>query len=121
MKYLILIHGNRRWRDAFEAMPAEERRRGLEAYGRLTQALQDNGELVATAPLADPSQTLRPGSTTGAATDGPFAEAKEYVAGFYLVDCDGPERAVEIAEQIPEAAVGLVEVRPTMDMSAFDW
>ena len=49
-------------------------------------------------------------------TDGPYAEAKELLAGFFLLDCDGPERAVEIAAQIPEAAFGLVEVRPILQL-----
>lgn len=119
MQYLILIHGNQQWRDAFAAMSDEQRRGGLDAYTVLTRSLEDAGELVAAAPLADPSQALRPGG--GPAPDGPFAEAKEYVAGFYLVDCDGPERALEIAAQLPEASAGLVEVRPTMDLSTIDW
>jgi hypothetical protein len=51
-------------------------------------------------------------------TDGPFAELKEHLAGFYLLDCESIERAVEIAARIPEAALGLVEVRPVMDISA---
>jgi hypothetical protein len=121
MKYLILIHGNQQWREAFASMAAGDRQHGLDAYDALTQALNDSGELVAAAPLADPTQTLRPGGGRGAAPDGPFAEAKEYIAGFYLVDCDGPERALEIAGRIPEASEGMVEVRPTMDLSAFDW
>ena len=44
------------------------------------------------------------------------AEAKELLAGFFLLDCAGPERAVEIAGQIPEAAFGLVEVRPILQL-----
>jgi hypothetical protein len=49
-------------------------------------------------------------------SDGPFAESKEYLGGFYLVDCESKERAIELAAQIPDAAVpGLgVEVRPVM-------
>lgn len=52
-------------------------------------------------------------------TDGPFAEAKELMAGFYLVECDGIDRALEIAARIPEAAMGLVEVRPVTALSGF--
>ena len=47
-------------------------------------------------------------------SDGPFPEAKELVGGFYLVDCDSEERATEIAARIPEAYLGLVELRPVM-------
>lgn len=49
------------------------------------------------------------------AGDGPYAEAKEVLAGFYLLECDSIERAVEHAERIPEAAYGLVEIRPVME------
>jgi hypothetical protein len=49
-------------------------------------------------------------------TDGPFAEAKEYLAGFYLVECESIERAVEIAARTPDAAYGEVEVRPVLDL-----
>ena len=52
------------------------------------------------------------------ATDRPFAEVKEHLAGFYLVDCESIDRAVEHAARIPEAGFGLVEVRPIMDLSA---
>jgi hypothetical protein len=49
-------------------------------------------------------------------TDGPFLEAKEYLGGFYLIDCENKERAIELASQIPDAAIeGLgVEVRQVM-------
>ena len=72
--------------------------------------------------LADPALatwvTTRDGERM--TTDGPFAEVKEHLAGFYLVDCDSPERAVEIAAQVPDAVWGLVEVRPVLDMSSWD-
>ena len=53
-------------------------------------------------------------------SDGPFAEAKEHLAGFYVVDCEGQERAFEIAAKVPDAIWGLVEVRPVLDMSGWD-
>jgi hypothetical protein len=45
---------------------------------------------------------------------------KEHLAGFYLIDCDSIERAVELAARLPDAATGSVEVRPVLDMSALD-
>jgi hypothetical protein len=51
-------------------------------------------------------------------SDGPFAEAKEFLAGFYLVECGSVERAVEIAARIPDAEFGTVEVRPVLDLEA---
>jgi hypothetical protein len=53
-------------------------------------------------------------------TDGPFAEVKEQLAGFYLVECDSIERATEIAARIPEAEAGVVEVRPVRTFSGLD-
>ena len=53
-------------------------------------------------------------------SDGPFAEVKEHLAGFYLVDCESTDRAVQIAARVPDAVWGLVEVRPVLDMSTLD-
>ncbi len=52
--------------------------------------------------------------------DGPFAEAKELLAGFYLVECESLDRAVQIAARVPEATLGLVEVRPVMSLAGFE-
>jgi hypothetical protein len=53
-------------------------------------------------------------------TDGPFAEVKEQLAGFFLIECESFERAIEHAARVPEATLGLVEVRPVMDLSGFE-
>jgi len=72
-----------------------------------------------TEALADPSAGKRVTVQDGKAmtTDGPFAEVKEHLAGFYLVDCDSVERAVEVASRVPEAEFGMVEVRPVLSLS----
>ncbi|MBB5953535.1 hypothetical protein FHS29_000105 [Saccharothrix tamanrassetensis] len=121
MKYLILIYRNPESRAIWDGLPADERASGLAAYAKLDDDLADTGELVVSEALADPSLTKRLVVRDGQAitTDGPFAEAKELLAGFYLVDCDTPERAVEIAWRVPEAPYGLVEVRPVMSLSDF--
>ncbi|WP_433274032.1 YciI family protein [Actinosynnema sp. CS-041913] len=121
MKYLILIYGNPESRAIWDGLPAEQRAAGLDAYAQLDDDLADTGELVVSEALADPSLTKRLVVRDGQAitTDGPFAEAKELLAGFYLVDCDTLERAVEIAWRIPEAPYGLVEVRPVMSLGDF--
>ncbi|MGH3764493.1 MAG: YciI family protein [Pseudonocardiaceae bacterium] len=62
--------------------------------------------------------TVRDGATI--TSDGPFAEVKEHLAGFYLVECESADRAVEIAARVPDAVWGLVEVRPVLDMSSLD-
>ncbi|WP_158841556.1 YciI family protein [Saccharothrix deserti] len=116
MKYLVLIYSNPESRAIWDGMGNEERATGLEAYAALNEELAASGELVVTEALADPAQTARVTVRDGQAltTDGPFAEAKELLAGFYLVDCETRERAVEIAARVPEAQLGLVEVRPVL-------
>ncbi|CAL9482219.1 hypothetical protein SUDANB95_03042 [Actinosynnema sp. ALI-1.44] len=121
MKYVILIYGNPESRAIWDNLPAEERARGLKDYERLDEDLADSGELVVSEALADHAQTkrlvVRDGQKT--TTDGPFAEAKELLAGFYLVDVENIDRAVEIAWRVPEARLGLVEVRPVMTLNDF--
>lgn len=116
MKYMILIWRNPESRAIFESMSDAERGAGLRLYAELNQELGGSGELIANAALADAALGRRVmfRESQVLATDGPFAEAKEELAGFYLVDCESPERAIEIAGRIPDARMGLVEVRPTM-------
>lgn len=121
MKYLILIYGNAQSRQVFAGMSDEERASGYREYAALTRDLTTNGEYIVSEPLADASLTKRvtrgrDGRVTS--SDGPFAEAKEILAGFYLVDCDSMETAIRYAGRVPEAAGGLVEVRPVLDLSA---
>lgn len=116
MRYLVLIYSNPESRAIWDRIPDEDRAAGLEAYAALNEELAASGELVVTEALADPARTTRVTVREGQAltTDGPFAEAKELLAGFYLVDCETHDRAVEIAARIPEAQLGLVEVRPVL-------
>ena len=118
MRFLILIYSNPASRAIWEGFSEDQRAEGHRYYAALKDELAASGELVATEALGDPSLTRRVSVRDGQAvtTDGPYAEAKELLAGFFLLDCDGPERAVEIAAQIPEAAFGLVEVRPILQL-----
>jgi hypothetical protein len=122
VKYVILIYGNAASRAVWEGLSHEQRQSGLAAYEALNRDLTDSGELITSEALGDPGtgRRLAAAKGIGFATDGPFAEAKEFVAGFILVDAGSMERALEIAARVPEADLGLVEVRPTMDLSAFD-
>ncbi len=119
MKYVILIHSNPASRQAWQGFSAAERAEGLALYAALNKDLEATGELIVTEALADPAQgkrvSVRQGRTM--TTDGPFAEAKEHLAGFYLIECDSLDRAVEIASRIPEAELDLVEVRPAIELS----
>jgi hypothetical protein len=120
MKYVILIYDNPAMREFWERLPEAERAEGMKAYAALNADLVASGELVVSEALAHASLgkrvTVRDGQTV--TSDGPFAEAKEFLAGFYLLECPSIERAVEHAARIPEAEFGTVEVRPVLDVEA---
>jgi hypothetical protein len=122
MKYVILIRHNLKALDLWAGMAAEQRAEGLAAYAALTEELAASGELVVTEALAHPATaqvvSVRDGEVI--ASDGPYAELKEHLAGFYLVDCESLERAVQIAARIPEASFVEIEVRPVLDTISVD-
>jgi hypothetical protein len=122
MKYLILIHQNRGAREQFASFPPEVQAAGMQAYYDLNAELTRTGEMVSAEALSDDSTatvlSLKGGTVV--TSDGPFAESKEMLAGFYLVDVTSLDRALEIAARIPEvqAGAGDVEVRAVMDTAA---
>jgi hypothetical protein len=122
MKYLILIYLNTESRRVWEGLPETERVKGYAAHAALEEALARSGELIVTEALGDPSHAKTVVQREGriVTTDGPFAETKEHLAGFYLVECENMERAIAVAAQLPEASVGAIEVRPVMNLSALD-
>jgi hypothetical protein len=121
VKFLVLIYGNPESRQVWDALSDEQKKEGMAGYAELNNALTASGELVVSHSLDDPATTqqvlVRDGRPM--TTDGPFAEVKEQLAGFYLLDCDSMDRAVEIVAQIPEAPFSIVEIRPVRDLSAF--
>jgi hypothetical protein len=78
--------------------------------------------MIGFAALADPAQsrTVRVRDGALAATDGPYVEAKEFLAGYYVVDCESVDRAVELAGQIPDGRFTGIEVRPVMEASGLE-
>jgi hypothetical protein len=122
VKYMILIHSNPHFQERWDALSDDQQAHFGRDHLALSAALAASGELVSSEGLADPALatwvTTRDGERM--TTDGPFAEVKEHLAGFYLVDCDSPERAVDIAARVPDSVWGLVEVRPVLDMSSWD-
>ncbi|HET6988568.1 MAG TPA: YciI family protein [Kribbella sp.] len=120
MKFLVLIYGNPESRAVWDSLSDDQKREGMAGYTALNDALSASGELVASESLGDPAATkqvlVRDGGVM--TTDGPFAEVKEQLAGFYLLDCASVDRAVEIVAQIPEAPFSIVEVRPVRDLGA---
>jgi hypothetical protein len=116
MKYMLLIYDNPDTREAFFGEGADALMSEVDA---VLQELAESGELVASEALADPSntKTVRVRSGVPAVTDGPFAEAKEQLGGYLIVECERPERAVEIAARWPSARFSVMEVRPIMEPS----
>ena len=119
MKYLIQIYSNPESRAVWESFTPEQQVEGYASYQAISSELASSGELVASEALADISLAKRVTNDDAGtvASDGPFAETKELLAGFYLVDVDDESRAVEIASGFPEARFGLIEVRPVLEMT----
>ncbi|MEV5964404.1 YciI family protein [Kribbella sp. NPDC051952] len=120
MRFLVLIYGNPESRAVWDSLTDEQKREGMTGYTALNDALTASGELVASESLGDPAATkqvlVRDNQVM--TTDGPFAEVKEQLAGFYLLDCETVDRAVAIVAEIPEAPFSIVEIRPVRDLGA---
>jgi hypothetical protein len=122
VKYLILIYSNSASREIWEGFSDDQRAEGYRWYAAFGRELAAAGELLVSEALDDPSLTTRVSVRDGqvVTSDGPFAEAKELLAGFFLLEVDSHRRAVEVAARLPEAELGLVEVRPVLDLGAGD-
>ena len=114
MKYVLLVFQNP---GAFEALPQEVRDGLMKEFEAFNQEIIESGEFIGGSALAHPdtARTVRGVNGAPATTDGPFAEAKEQLAGYYVVDVESAERAVEIAEHDPASRMWAIEVRPVMD------
>jgi len=111
MQYLLLIHDEEaHWGD----MPEDERNAIYAEYGQYTEDLHSKGILVGANQL-QPSSTATVVQVVNGetlTTDGPFAETKEVLGGYYLIDVETLDEALEWAAKIPTARVGHIEVRP---------
>jgi hypothetical protein len=113
MKYLLIIHLNP---TMFETLTEEQRQAVFAAHEAFQADLGRTGELVGFAALADPSEsaTVRVRDGVPVVTDGPYLEAKEHLAGYYVVDCESRDRATELAARLPDAELDAIEVRAVM-------
>ncbi len=111
MKYLLLIYGEEA---TWESKSAAEQGAIFEEYGRLSADLGAAGKLLGGEPLQPcaTASTVRVRAGRALVTDGPFAETREQLGGFYLVDAVDLDDALAIAARIPNARDGAVEVRP---------
>ncbi|NWD06127.1 YciI family protein [Pseudomonas gingeri] len=113
MKYLCLIYSNE---ELLHSHPDSPKDPECLAYA---QSIQASGRMLAAEPLesVQTSTTVRMRGGKLSITDGPFAETKEQLAGFYLVEAKDLNEALQIAGNIPAARVGSVEVRPVRELN----
>jgi hypothetical protein len=111
MQYMALIYADE---EPWEAVSDEERERAYERYRALSEDARKAGVLAGGNELAATrdATTVRVRSDETLVTDGPYAEVKEGLGGFYLLECDTMEEALDWAARIPGAEHGAVEVRP---------
>lgn len=113
MKYMLIMHINP---VAFDSLTEEQREEIMTGHGAFMDTIKASGEMVETHALDMPTESavVRVRDSVPVVTDGPYLEAKEFMGGYYIVDCATRERALELAAMIPDAAVeGLgIEVRP---------
>jgi hypothetical protein len=111
MKYILLIHHE-------EALDEDERQHLLEESVQLANQLHRKRQYLDAAPLQPASATtsvmVRDGKRL--VTDGPFAETREQIGGYFLIDAKDLDEAIDIAGRIPGARIGTVEVRPVREV-----
>lgn len=115
MKYMIMMLGDQA--TMMEVKSKEWILDMIEFMGKMGTDLTESGELVDSRGLADPSQAKTVSISNGipVATDGPYAEAKESLAGYWLVDVESEDRAIEIASTVVAFTKEPLEVRQVMD------
>ena len=113
MQYMLLIYGEE---DSWASLSQDELQAVYAEYGRLSQELRDRNAYVDGSELQSPSTAtsvrVRDGETE--VTDGPFAETKEVLGGYYLIEAESLDEAIAWAEKIPSARRGTIEVRPVV-------
>jgi hypothetical protein len=115
MRYALLICGDE---NLYESMTPDEAAAHLAKYGELMEDLGQSGVLQGgerLRPIAD-ATTVRVRDGEVLTSDGPFAETKEQIGGYFVVDCKDLDAAIEVAARIPGAGLGSIEVRPIWEM-----
>jgi len=116
MKYLCLIYDEEK---TLDAMSAGESDAFMGEYFAFTEGIRQGGQYVAGEALQPVSTatTVRVRNGKVSTTDGPFAETKEQLGGFYLIEAGDLNEAIQVAAKIPSARIGSIEVRPVVDFS----
>lgn len=116
MKYLLMIYGNQ---EKWESMPPESWPEAIARQDAFNARYRETGELLGSYGLAGAAQAKLVRRVDGlpAVTDGPYLETKEYMASFWLLDCENEERALQIAADMPFADASPVELWPVLHTS----
>jgi hypothetical protein len=118
MKFLLLLYGDE---SAWANMSPEDMQRSMEAYEAFGRELTESGAWVAGEGL-EPTSTatvLRFENGQPLLTDGPYAETREQLGGFYLLECKDRDEAIAWAKKVPDADQGATEIRAAMDYEGF--
>jgi hypothetical protein len=112
MRYMFLIYMNE------QAMNQAERDQCYVESAQLTRELHAQGQYVAASPLhpVSTAKSVRVREGKSVITDGPFAETREQLGGFYIVDAKDLDEAINIAARIPPATKGTIEIRPILEI-----
>jgi hypothetical protein len=116
MKYLCLIYENEK---NWESLPPADSEAIMNEYFAFTEEIRKNGKYVAGEALQPTvtATTVRVRNGKVSTTDGPFAETKEQLGGFYMIEAKDLNDAIQVAAKIPSARFGAIEVRPVVDFS----
>jgi hypothetical protein len=117
MKYLLIMYDDEK---GWAKLSETERQQAMGEWMQFTQQIKSGGQYVASSQLqptsAATSVRLRNGKRL--ATDGPFAETREQIGGYYLIEAKDLDEAIDIAARIPSARSGTIEVRPLVERPA---
>src|SRR5271157_4767389 len=113
MKFMLLVYTDEKgWTES-------ERERCIAESTQLTHELHAKGQFLGSSPLRPvaTATSVRVRNGKRVVTDGPFAETREQLGGYFLIDAEDLDTAIEIAARIPGARLGTVEIRPVMEIS----
>ena len=112
MKYMLLVYGDE------QASDEAEKERCYEESAQLAHRIRSTGRYLVAAPLhpVSTATSVRVRDGKRIVTDGPFAETREQLGGYFIIDAGDLDEAIEIAGRIPGAALGTVEIRPIMEI-----
>ncbi|MFB3738986.1 MAG: YciI family protein [Candidatus Velamenicoccus archaeovorus] len=119
MKYALLIYADE---SVWESMGGEGRARMYEEHGRFAAWLEEKGWIRGAEELGSTKSatTVRIREGELLTTDGPFAETKEQLGGFYLIGCENLDQAIEAASRLPGVDRGTIEIRPVVELPDAD-